>query len=165
VRRRPILTLEQANALTREQEDEWIRSLEALNMMRKHRLSFTQAVQRVGLPEETVLSYVSPGLTTDARGRVRARPIDHLLRVMPFWTARGQIPLPTYDSRQASEIGRHSWAVRQYIEGRGRTPLSQFEGKAIKVGRETHEFITDPLTLKRLHQRDIPEYEGYSRVI
>jgi hypothetical protein len=136
-----------------------------LNLMRKHRLSFTRAVQRVGLPEETMLSYVSRGLTTDARGRVRARPVDHLLRVMPFWTPRGQLQLPTHDSRQASEIGRHSWAVRQFIEGRGRRPLSQFEGKSLKVGREIYEFITDPLTLKRLHQRDIPEYEGYSRVV
>jgi hypothetical protein len=58
--------------------------LEALNLMRRHRLSFVHAVQRVGLDEATVLSYVSPGLTTDAGGRVRAKGADRLLRLIPF---------------------------------------------------------------------------------
>jgi hypothetical protein len=165
VRRRPILTLEQANALTREQEDEWIRSLEVPTLMRKHGLSFAKAVHRVGLSEEIVLRFVGPALTTDARGRVRPKPFDRLLRIMPFWTTRGQIQLPTRDSRVASQIGKQSWAVRQFIEGKGQRGLNPFEGQSITVGRETYPFITDPLTLKRLHQRDIPEYELYSRRI
>lgn len=165
VRQTPILTLQQANRLSPAEEDEWIRSLNVANDMRRYRRSLATAARAQGLPETVVLKYASPALTTDSRGRIRAKPHDTLLRIMPMWTPRGQVPVPTRDSRLASLIGRHNWAVRQFIEGRGQRALKSFEGKSIRVGRDTYVFVTDPLLLKRLHLRDTPEYEGYSRTI
>jgi hypothetical protein len=133
--------------------------------MRRQRWSFGQAVRQGGVAEATVLKYMSPAFTTDTRGRIVARPHDRLLRIMPFWTPRRQIPLATHDSRQASEIGRYNWAVRHMLEGKGGGPLKRFEGRSLRIGRESYPFVTDRLLLQRLHLRDTPEYEGYSRVL
>lgn len=131
-------------------QEAYERALDALALMRRDRISLSQAATRAGTTRNTVRRYAGSAIRKDARGRYAARPSDRLIRRMRFLTPRGQITLDVTNSRTASRIARYFAAVDRYLKTGKTDALREFRGKAIRVGKVAYPFITDPRTLSRL---------------
>ena len=136
------------------------RSLEALSLMRRDGMPLTEAAKRSGTTTNTVLRHAGPALERDG-GRYRARPGDHLTRLM-LVIARdlGPVTVAVRGSRQASVIGAYWNAVNRYVAHGDPQPLRRFTGVVVAgVELETDLDVIDGLARAgELEFEDI--YEG-----
>jgi hypothetical protein len=146
-RRPPRAVPEPDRALRRELLQ--LHALEALNRMRAHRRTLHQAARDVGESPRTIIRLVGPALRKDKRGRYVARAADSFVRPMEVVTRDGKLVVPVRGSKQASLIGSHWNAIRDFLEGRP-SALRKFRGKVIQVGRKRHALLADPRAVKRL---------------
>lgn len=153
--RRAVREAQQKQTSLREQQAQNTR-VHVLGLMRTG-LSFTQAIKhaseigaRVG--PRSVKRAIGSALIKEPNGRWKAKPSDRLLRYLPFITAEGAPTVPVRGSKQASLVGRHEAAVKQYLAG-DPEPLRKFEGKFLKIGKEQLPFITDPEFLEQLYYK------------
>lgn len=150
--RRALDALRPAARAKREQ------AFDVLSLMRRYDLDLTAAVRahnRSNPPErisrEAARRYVGSALT-ERKGKLVAKPYDRLLRVMEFPTPQGSILLEVRDSRSASRLAAYDNAVKKFLLTGDERPLRRFRGKAIRSGKRSYPFITDPETLIRLEQ-------------
>jgi len=148
--RRALDTLRTAARARRDQP------VDVLALMRRYDLDLTAAVRahnRTNPPErisrEAVQRYTGTALSKH-KGRLVAKPYDRLLRVMWFPTERGLIPLEIHDSRSATRLAEYDNAVKRYQLTGDEGALRRFRGKAIRSGKRSYPFITDPTILERL---------------
>ncbi len=148
--RRALDALRPASRAKRDQ------ALDVLSLMRRYDLDLTAAVRahnRANPPErisrEAARKYVGSALT-ERKGKLVAKPYDRLLRVMWFPTPQGLIPLEVRDSRSASRLAEYDNAVKTFLATGDDRALRRFRGKAIRSGKRSYPFITDPHVLERL---------------
>ena len=150
--RRAVQTAAGFERLRTTEQEAYQRALEALALMRRERMSQTRATKEVGTTPNTVRRYVGSAIRKEPTGRWVAKRSDRLFRRMRFPTPRGLISLDVTDSRTVSRIARYSAAVHQYRKTGKTDALREFRGKAIRVGKVAHPFLTNPRTLDRLAQ-------------
>ena len=125
------------------------RALDALTYMRREK-SLTRAAKLAGTTPRTVKRYLLPLLERDRSGRWVAPRSDTAVRHMRVLTTGGALILPIRSFRSASRLARYWAAVDAFLRGRGVARLRDFRGKAIRSGKLTYPFITDPTLLRRL---------------
>lgn len=130
------------------------RALDALSKMRKG-APLGRAAKEAGTTPNTVRRYVGEQLHRE-RGRVVASKSDRLFRHMWATTTEGQLWLDVRSSRQASLIGQHRNAVKNFLRSGDETPLRRFAG--VKIGGK--ELEVRPEVLEELGRTTAPEFEG-----
>jgi predicted transcriptional regulator len=126
------------------------RVLDALALKRRQpALSMTEAARRSGTTVKTVRRYAEPALETRS-GRLDARDSDKIARDLRFLTDRGYVTIRVTNSRDATRVARHGNAVRKFALYGDDSALKRFEGKSLKAGGKTYQFITDRATINRL---------------
>jgi hypothetical protein len=111
--------------------------------------TLAQAAREEGESSQAILRVIRPALRRDRRGHYVARASDTLVRTMEVMTRDGKVVLPIRGSKQASLVGSHWNAIKDFLEGRP-SALRAFRGKAIHVGRKKYTLLADPRTAKRL---------------
>ena len=134
-------------------------AIEALRRMREGATALA-AAREEGLSLAQLRRYVGPALRSDRRGRLRAQPTDHFLRMVAFYTPRGRIWLPTRNSEDASRIAQHANAMKAMANGDPR-PLRRFAGQRVRVDGVVYPFLTDPVLATMLAKAQLVEYELY----
>jgi hypothetical protein len=117
--------------------------------MRKGK-SLTHAARLAHTKAATVRKYASLAVTLVPPGRYAARSSDRIARDLRFLTDDGAIVVRVRSARDASAVARHASAVRRFFETGETKGLKPFIGKALRAGRRTYAYITDPYTLARL---------------
>lgn len=134
------------------------RALEVLSSARKTHESLSGLAKKHGLAVKTVLR-VTNGFRK-ARGRWKAKPTDHISRIMAINERGRGIFIEVRDSRQASLIGQYNAAVRQYLNTGNRKPLAKFKGKRVKdANGKFHVLETSPTAVRDIaEQREEAEF-------
>ena len=139
------------------------RAIDAINRMRRDGVSLTQAARTAHTTRTTVLRHAKSALRKKGT-RYAVTASDRLVRHVRFLTDAGRIEISVRGSRTASEIARHMAAVDRYLGSGDIGPLSEFEGRSVRAGRETFPFLTDPDALVRLANAGEVSFERlYSR--
>lgn len=142
----------------RQRQDEAMRRVvHAVRLMRVDKLSLTKAARRAHTTSATARKYGGATIR-DVEGRYQVAPTDTLPRMIRFLTATGTIALPV-SRPTASRIAQHANAVRRYLRTGDLGPLRAFKGRAVRVGKITFPFLTDPRTLDRLAHAGEVEFE------
>jgi hypothetical protein len=141
-------------------------AFDVLALMRRYGLDDSAAVRAHNrtnpserITREAVQRYVGSALA-ERNGKLVAKPYDRLLRVMWFPTERGLIPLEIRDSRSASRLATYDNAVKHFLLTGDERALRPFRGKAIRSGKRSYPFITDPQLLKRLQLADALHFDS-----
>lgn len=129
-------------------EAERERALEALSLMRRRRLSLTDAAKEVGITRAAVQQWVGRALIK-RRGRVVARPYDRIPRPIRFLDEHGQIEVEVRDSRTATRVAQWWSAVDFYLKSGDESVLRPFRGRSFSSHGVRFEFITDTELLER----------------
>jgi len=124
------------------------RALDALAAMR-HGKSLTRAARAAHTTASTVKKYSGAALKRGKDGHYAARS-DQLVRHIRFLTPEGIVGLPVRGTASASRIGRYWTAVDHFLRTGETNRLAEFRGRAVRVGKAAHAFVTDPRTLQRL---------------
>jgi hypothetical protein len=119
------------------------RALEAVNLMRRHGLSLSEAARRAETTPDTVKKYASSAIEAAPDG-YRVRASDRLVRDMAVLTPEGKRAVRVQGSRDASLVGEHWNAVRAYLEEGDDSGLDDLEGQSITDSRgQGWELLTD----------------------
>lgn len=138
-------------ALSGARQDAYRRALDAVSLKRRNpALTLSKAAKQSGTTLRTVRKYANSALELRS-GRADVKPSDRLVRHMRMLTDRGEVAIRVTSSRAATRISRYNNAVREFYATLGDTSaLKPFQGKSIRTGGNTYEFVTDPATLNRL---------------
>jgi hypothetical protein len=117
--------------------------------------SLARAATEAETTPNTVVRYVGAQLHRE-HGRVVATKSDRVFRRMWAMTTEGLQSVNANSSRQASLIGQHRNAVKNFLRSGDETPLRKFAG--VKVGGKQLE--TRPEVLEELGRTGAPEFEG-----
>ena len=140
------------------------RALEALNRMRTEGLSLTCAAQVARTTPRTVRKYVGQALRRTSGGRYVPTPTDRLTRLVWHLTSRGKVEIAVRGSRPASLEARYMAAVDRFLRTGETDAIREFQGQTIRAGKQTHRFVTDPVTLERLaHAGEVSFERLYTR--
>lgn len=145
---KPIHTPHAAGRLSPAAREARQDALHALSLMRRGS-SLQAAARAAHTTPNTVHRYAGSALVKSG-GRYVAKPRDKLYRPLRFLTPNGAITLDVRDSRTASTIARYMNAVRDYVTTGNDLRLRAFRGKAVHVGGQRREFVTDLDVLDRL---------------
>jgi hypothetical protein len=127
--------------------------------MRREKLTLSRASKLEETTPANVRKYMATALKqARPRGRLVVTPRDRIAKQMFFLTEKGRIPVTVRDSRTSSTIGRHLNAVKRWARNRDESPFQEFKNIKVRIGSEIREFVTDPVTLRRLADAgEIPE--------
>jgi hypothetical protein len=112
--------------------------------------SLTRAARLAHASPKTVRKYAGHAVALVPPGRYAARSSDRLARDLRFLTDEGAIVVRVRSARDASAVARHASAVRRFFETGDTKSLKPFVGRALRAGRRTYAYVTDPYTLARL---------------
>lgn len=129
------------------------RALEALSHMRQGD-SLTKAAKQAHTTVNTVIRWTGPAMEHKS-GKWTPKATDRLVRRMKVLTTDGVIDLEVRSSKQASAIGGHSAAVKDYLATGSEDGLRKFRGKTVGG----HILLTDPEQLIDLASVGELEYE------
>ena len=121
-------------------------ALATLSLMRREKLSLSEAAQRLGISPGLVQRYAGEGLRRGASGNYYARPSDNIPRSLSFLTERGLITVEARNSKEATLVSKYMTATKNYLMTGDESFLDRFRGK--RFGR--HQFVTDPDILDEL---------------
>lgn len=131
-------------------------ALDVIALMRRERLSLTQAVRRHNRewPDARVSAASVTRLVPRAlekRGATwQPTRYDRYTRTTDALTTEGVVKVTVRDSRTASLISHHSNAVQAYVWGRAdESVLRPYRGKRFRAGKRTYVLETDPDILLR----------------
>jgi len=130
-------------------ETERERALEALSLMRRRKLSLTEAAREVEIGRKAVEKWVGKALTK-RRGRVVPRPFDRIPRTIRFLDEFGVIEVEVRDSRTATRVAQWWAAVDRYLKTGDESALKPFRRKSFSSHGVVFVFITDLELLGRL---------------
>lgn len=134
------------------------KSLEALSLVRREKLTLRQASERVGLEPKAVLR------NTNAFRRVRARwkakTFDHMSRNLMIYERGRKVIVEVTDSRIASLIGEYHNRVKQFLDTGRRSFLKELPRRRFKDSKgRTHILETNPKAVFAIKQREpTPEF-------
>jgi hypothetical protein len=129
------------------------RALAALALMRRDHLSLAEACRLEHIKLSTFLRHAGSAVRQDKPGgRYRATAGDRFRRDLQIPTALGPTRVPVYGSKAASKLSKYANAINRYLRTGDTSQLRPFKGKALKVGGQRIELITDPSTLSSLAQ-------------
>ncbi len=149
---------------TPQQRHEREKSLEALSLVRREKLSLREASKRVGLGPQTVKD--NTGAFRRVRGRWKAKSFDRIPRAMITYERGRKIIVQVGDSRTASLIGEYHNRVKQFLETGRSSILTEFPRKRLKDTRgRVHVLETNPKNVLKIKAREAkPEFfEIYRR--
>jgi len=125
------------------------RALEALSLMRRRKLSLTEAAREVEISRSAVEKWVGKALIR-RRGRVVPRPFDRIPRTIRFLDEFGVIEVEVRDSRTATRVAQWWSAVDWYLKTGDETGLKPFRRKSFSSHGVVFVFVTDLELLGRL---------------
>ena len=127
------------------------RALHALALMRREKLSLSEACRLEHIKPATLLRHAGRAIRQDnAGGRYRATASDRLRREVQIPSALGQTTISISGSKSATEIAEYQNAVARYLRKGDASKLRQFQGKKVGIGKNKVELITDPASLSSL---------------
>ncbi len=136
-------------ALTGTKEDAYRRVLDAISLKRRDpKLSLSKAAKASGTTLKTIRKYAEPAIQNRS-GRFDVTASDRLFRPIRMVTNDGEAVIRTTSSRMASRIADHNNALRTYVLTGDASGLKRFEGKVIRNGGKTYQFVTDRRTIDR----------------
>src|SRR5947209_1461086 len=91
------------------------RALDAINRMRRHGLSMTEAARRALTTPATIKRYAPRALKRSQSGRYEATKYDRYARTLRILTTRGTDEATVNDSRTATRIAEHAAAVDHFF--------------------------------------------------
>ena len=134
------------------------KSLEALALVRREKLTLRQASGRVGLEPNVVRR--NTNAFRRVRGRWKAKTFDHMPRNLIIYEKGRKVIVEVTDSRIASLIGEYHNRMKHFLEtGRSRF-LKELRRKRFKDSKgRTHTLETDAKTVFAIKQREpTPEF-------
>jgi predicted DNA-binding protein (UPF0251 family) len=140
------------------------KSLEALSLVRRERLSLRETTRHVGLDSETIRN--NTNAFRKIHGRWRAKPFDRIPRTMVIYEKGRKVIVEIADSRTASLIGEYHNRVKQFLETGRSSFLRKLPRKRFRdIKGKTHTLETDPKAIFRIKSREpTPEFfEIYRR--
>jgi len=140
------------------------KSLEALSLVRRERLSLRDAANRVGLDPETVR--LNTNAFRKAHGRWKAKKSDSIPRTLVIYEKGRVIIVEVADSRIASLIGEYHNGVKQFLETGKSSFLRELPRKRFRdIKRRSHTLETNPKSVLKIKAREAkPEFfEIYRR--
>jgi len=134
------------------------KSLEALSLVRREKLSLREAAKRVGLEPQTVIQ--NTNAFRKVHGRWRAKSFDRIPRTMIIYEKGRKIIVEIADSRTASLIGEYHNRVKQFLETGKSSFLRELPRKRFRdIKGKTHTLETNPKAIYRIKAREpTPEY-------
>lgn len=117
-------------SLTENQKGQYELSLEAVRLMRRQGMSLTEAAKQINLSPKTIKYMAGKALEYNG-SRYKAKPLDHLERMMMFYDEKGPMTIRVRSSKVASLIGQYHAAVRKYTHTGDFSDVLTFKGKAI----------------------------------
>ena len=144
--------------LTPEQRLIRAKSLEALSLVRREKLSLREAAKRVGLGSETVR--VNTSAFRKVHGRWKAKPFDRIPRSMLIYERGRKVIVEVADSRIASLIGEYHNRVRQFLDTGKSSFLKELPRRRFKdIKGRTHRLETNPKAVFAIKEREpTPEF-------
>lgn len=136
------------------------RSLDALAVARRDKVSLSEAARREGMAVDAV-AWWSDGATERRGGRVFAASGDRLFRPMYVYSDGAVVPVDVRGSRVASAIGSYHSAVHHYLSTGDSSRLARFRG--VKVGGI--ELETDLDVIDELARRGEFDFESIYRMV
>jgi hypothetical protein len=151
------------NQLTPEQRRIQEKSLEALSLVRREKLSLWKASEQVGLHPGTVRRNTSA--FRKVRLRWNAKPLDRIPRVMVTYEKGRKSIVEIANSRTASLIGEYHNRVRQFLDTGKSSFLRELPRKRFKdIKGRTHTLETNPKAVLAVEARDpLPEFREIYR--
>lgn len=137
---------------TNKQYDTQRRVLDALSEKRRQpNICLTEAARRCGTTVKTIRRYAGPALEVRS-GRIDVRKTDRIARRLQVLTKSGLQAVLVRNSRDATRVSKHHYAVRQALLsfGMDTDQLQRFAGKTLKADGQTYEFVSDYETVVRL---------------
>ena len=146
------------NQLAPEQRRIREKSLEALSLVRREKLSLWKASEQVGLHPGTVRRNTSA--FRKVRLQWRAKPLDRIPRVMVTYEKGRKSIVEIANSRTASLIGEYHNRVKQFLETGKGSFLRELPRKRFKDTRgKTHTLETNPKAVLVIKAREpTPEF-------
>ncbi len=136
--------------MTEHQRQTYERVLHAVSLMRRHKVSISEAAHEAGTTPETVVRYGRPALIR-AQGRWASQPRDRLERRMLMYDPSGSYHVAVRSSTTATRIGEYHNAVRRFVETGDDSKLRSFAGNyVVDVEGRRQYFLTDPGDIRRL---------------
>lgn len=132
----------------------------ALGLMRRDRLSASEAARREKMKLETFRKGAGRFLYRSAPGKpLKARSEDQLRFSMTILTSRGPLDVIVSSSRERKLLSQYDFALRMFRSGEdgADNALKQFEGKTIAG----HALITDIKLLIELEHAGELDFEGF----
>jgi hypothetical protein len=126
------------------------RALNAVNHMRRHGYSMTEAAQRAMTTPATIKRYAPSALKQSSSGRYEPTKYDRYTRTLYILTTNGKTAVTVSDSRTATRIAEYSAAVDHFLKTGKTDRLRPFRRQSFRAGKVGYPFLTDPKTLARL---------------
>lgn len=134
------------------------KSLEALSLVRREKLSLREAATRVGLDFETIRR--NTNAFRRVHGRWRVKPFDHIPRAMIIYEKGRKIIVEIPSSKTASRIGEYHNRVKQFLDTGKSSFLRKIPKKRFRdVKRRTHTLETRSKAILEIKAREpTPEF-------
>jgi hypothetical protein len=126
------------------------RALDALSRMRRQRLSLSSAARAAGTTPANVSRHAGAAIKKSGQRNYVASSSDMLFRRMHIITMDGTQVIDVKNSRDASLIAQHFDAVGHFLDTGDDSRLKPFNGRSVKAGSKSYEFLTDLDELERL---------------
>ncbi len=134
------------------------RSLEALSLVRRERLSLWKASREVGSNPETIRRNTNAFRKVGRRWR--GKPFDRIARVMVVYEKGRKRTVEIENSRTASLIGEYHNRVKQFLDTGKSSFLREVSKERFKdITGQTHTLETRPKSVLAIKQREpTPEF-------
>lgn len=157
-KRRIPLSKRTSKQLTPRQRRTREKSLETLSLVRREKLSLTEASRRVDVDPKTVRK--NTRAFYKRQDRWRAKPFDRIPRFMWIYEKGRKVSVEIASSKTASLIGKYHNLVKQFLDTGKSSVLKKLPRKNFQdIQGRLHELETRPKTIFRIKQRETkPEF-------
>ena len=129
------------------------KSLEALSLVRREKLSLRKASKRVGLAPETIRR--NTNAFRKVRGRWKAKAFDRIPRTMLIYEKGRKVIVEITDSRIASLIGEYHNLIKEFLDTGNSSFLQKLPKKRFRdIHGKLHTLETDPKNCFRIKERE-----------
>ena len=144
--------------LTPQQKEIRYKSLEALSLVRREKLSLRKAAKEVRLDPRTVKE--NTNAFHKVHGRWKAKLRDRIPREILIYEKGHKIMVEIADSRIASLIGKYHNLIKEFLVTGNSSLLLKLPKKQFRdIHGKLHTLETDPKTIFRIKEREPkPEY-------
>jgi hypothetical protein len=161
----PPRSLDEFNAMSKDDQESWIHTTNVISKMRSDDLSLKRAAKDQGAELKRVARWRVRALKRRHNRSYSVSKTDSLLRVLQVATPDGVGEVATKSSRYARRLGQYWHAVDKYTRTGDDSRLKKFTGMQIKDANGNKiPLITDHSELNRLGAAGVLSFESlYSR--